>query len=296
MTSVLLVLSAADHWTLIDETVHPTGFWAEEFVAPYEVFAAAGWDITVATPGAKPPTVDRLSLGIAGGLPTKTRRIAAKLDELTHVLAAPADLASIDADDYDVIFYPGGHGPMEDLAVDETSGALITDRLRSGKPLALLCHAPAAAFAARNPDGTWPLQGYRMTALSNREELFNTFARKAKWLLEDRLKEEGAHFEAGLPLRPHIVQDRNLYTGQNPTSSAALARRLVTDLGQPLLNISVSTTIPASPAVVWSLIHDITRTGEFSQRTTAANGSRLTNDSGHATRSVLSIAGRWPPP
>lgn len=271
MTSALMVLSAADHWTLIDGTEHPSGFWAEEFVAPYDVFAAAGWEITVATPGGRAPTVDRLSLGITGGLPAKTRRIEARLKQLAPVLSSPADLASVNADDFDVVFYPGGHGPMEDLAADEVSGALITSRLASGKPLALLCHAPAAAFAARNDDGTWPFKGYRMTALSNREELFNRFAHKAKWLLEDRLKEEGARYEAGLPLRPRIVKDRNLYTGQNPASSAALARRLVADLGQPLMSITVSKVIPASPAAVWAMIHDVTRAGEFSPEN---NGGR----------------------
>lgn len=230
MTSVLMVLSAADHWTLNDGTEHPSGFWAEEFVVPYEVFTEAGWDVTLATPGGKTPTVDQLSLGISGGLPRKTKRIEAELDKLAPVLSNPANLSDIDADDFDVVFYSGGHGPMEDLAVDETSGALLTKRLASGKPLALLCHAPAAAFAAKNPDGSWPFKGYRMTALSNREERLNRFAWKAKWLLEDRLKHEGAQYSAGLPLRRHVVVDRNLYTGQNPGSSAALAHRLIEEL------------------------------------------------------------------
>ena len=216
MTSVLMVLSAAQHWTLNDGTLHPTGFWAEEFVVPYEVFTAAGWDVTVATLGGKTPIVDRLSLGISGGLPHKTKRIEAKLDELAPVLAHPANLSDVDGQDFDVVFYSGGHAPMEDLAVDETSGALLTKRLASGRPLALLCHAPAAALAARNPDGSWPFAGYQMTGLSNREERLNRFAWKAKWLLEDRLKEGGAQYSKGLPLRSHIVVDRGLYTGQNP--------------------------------------------------------------------------------
>ena len=230
MTSVLMVLSAADRWTLKNGRVHPSGFWAEEFVVPYELFTGAGWEVTVATPGGKTPTVDRLSLGIAGGLPHKTKRIEAKLDELAPVLANPASLSDVDATSFDVVFYSGGHAPMEDLAFDETSGALLTRRLASGKPLALLCHAPAAALAARNEDGSWPFKGYRMTGLSNVEERLNPFAWKAKWLLQDRLKEEGAAYSAGLPLRRHVVVDRNLYTGQNPGSSAALTRRLITDV------------------------------------------------------------------
>lgn len=232
MTSVLMVLSAADRWTLSDGTRHPTGVWAEEFVVPYTTFADAGWEIVIATPGGKAPTVDRLSLGIAGGLPAKRRQLQAKLDELAAVLAHPANLSDVEPDEFDLVFYPGGHGPMEDLAVDETSGALLTDRLASGKPLALLCHAPAAVLAATQPDGSSSFAGYKLTGLSNREELLNRFAKKAPWLLEDRLKEAGAEYSRRrIPLRPYLVVDRNLYTGQNPQSSQKLAERLVADLG-----------------------------------------------------------------
>lgn len=232
MTSVLMVLSAADHWTLSDGQRHPTGFWAEEFVVPYDTFSEAGWDVTVATPGGVTPTVDELSLGIAGGLPPKTRRLQERLVELAPVLDHPTVLADVDADEFDLVFYPGGHGPMEDLAVDPISGALLAKRLASGRPLALLCHAPAAILAAANPDGTSPFAGYQMTGLSNREELLNRFAKKAPWLLQDRLVAAKVDYsKARIPLRPFIVVDRNLYTGQNPQSSERLAERLVEDLG-----------------------------------------------------------------
>lgn len=231
MIKVLQVLSAARVWTLKDGTQHPTGFWAEEFVVPYTLFTEAGWDVTLATPGGKQPVVDQLSLGVKGGvLPRAAKKLKAELDRLAPVLANPTDLSTVDPDDFDVVFYSGGHGPMEDLAVDAISGALLTKRLASARPLALLCHAPAAALAAKNPDGSWPFAGYRMTGLSNVEERLNPFAWKAKWLLEDRLKQAGADYTAGLPLRSNIVADRNLYTGQNPGSSAALARRIITDL------------------------------------------------------------------
>ncbi|WP_341870583.1 alpha/beta hydrolase fold domain-containing protein [Flexivirga meconopsidis] len=232
MTSVLMVLSAAHVWTLRDGTLHPTGVWAEEFVVPYELFTAAGFDVTVATPGGKEPVIDKLSLGISGGLPAKTRKIGAEAKRLAPVLEHPANLSDVDQVDYDLVFYSGGHGPMEDLAVDETSGALLSARLASGRPLALLCHAPAASLAARSPDGSWPFAGYRMTGLSNREERLNPFAWKAKWLLEDRLKESGADYSKGFPLRPHIVVDRNLYTGQNPQSSEQLAKQLIAVLAE----------------------------------------------------------------
>lgn len=233
MTTVLHVLSAARVWTLRDGTEHPTGFWAEEFVVPYTLFTEAGWEVTVATPAGVPPVVDELSLGLKGGvLPPAARRLRAELDRLAPVLEHPGNLSEADPDDFDVVFYSGGHAPMEDLAVDETSGALLTKRLASGRPLALLCHAPAAALAAKNPDGGWPFTGYRMTGLSNAEERLNPFAWKAKWLLEDRLKEAGADYTAGLPLKSNVVVDRNLYTGQNPGSSPALARRIIADLSQ----------------------------------------------------------------
>jgi putative intracellular protease/amidase len=271
MTSVLIVVSAANHWTLNDGTSHPTGYWAEELAQPHQIFTAAGWDVTIATPGGVAPTVDRLSLGLAGGLPPKTRAVADYLRQLDSALTHPKVLADIDPNDYDVVFYPGGHGPMEDLAVDTDSGRILTAALESGRPLALLCHGPAATLAARRDDGTWPFEGYRMTGLSNAEERLNPFARKAPWLLQDRLVESGAMYCKGrLPLRPYLVVDRNLYTGQNPGSSAMLAHKLVTDQSSPALNISVSRLIPADPMTTYDVISDITTIGQRSPETHAA--------------------------
>ncbi|MFJ3782875.1 type 1 glutamine amidotransferase domain-containing protein [Streptomyces sp. NPDC090093] len=231
MTRVLFVVSAADRWTLRDGEVHPSGFWGEELAVPHKIFSAAGWEITLATPGGKVPTLDRLSMSKTAGWPSKLREVAAYLESIRDELNSPRPLEEIDPDDFDVVFYPGGHGPMEDLAVDPVSGALLTRFLASGKPLALLCHAPAAAFAATNEDGSWSFTGYRMTGLSNLEEKLNSFGRKAIWLLEDRLRESGAEYSrARLPLRPYVVVDRNLYTGQNPPSSEPLAERLVADV------------------------------------------------------------------
>jgi putative intracellular protease/amidase len=217
------------------------------------------------------PTVDRLSLGLAGGLPAKTRAVADYLRRLDSVLAQPKVLADIDPDDYDVVFYPGGHGPMEDLAVDADSGRILTAVMESGRTLALLCHAPAATLAARRDDGTWPFAGYRMTGLSNTEERLNRLARKAPWLLQDRLVESGAIYSKGrLPLRPHLVVDRNLYTGQNPASSAALAHKLVADHSSPALHVSVSRVIPADSLTVYDALSDITTIGQRSPETHAA--------------------------
>lgn len=231
MTKILFVISAADRWTLNDGTVHPSGYWAEEVAVPHRIFSEAGWRITIATPGGKAPTLDQLSLGISGGMPWKRRNVKRYLDTIENALASPVALETVDADQFDVVFYPGGHGPMEDLAYDETSGALLAHRVASGKPLALLCHAPAAILAATGADGISPFAGRRMTGLSNREELLNRFARKAPWLLEDKLIESGVKYsKARIPLRPHIVVDGNLYTGQNPQSSEELAERLLADV------------------------------------------------------------------
>jgi aldehyde dehydrogenase (NAD+) len=232
MASVLFVVTGADHWTLADGTSHPTGFWAEELVVPYTAFREAGHDVTISTPGGITPTVDQGSLTAeANGGQERADEIAARLDELSDVLATPAKLSEVDVARFDAVFYPGGHGPMEDLAVDELSGHVLTQALDSGKPLGVLCHAPAALLAARRADGTWPFAGYRMTGFSNAEEAAVGLADKAPWLVEDRLVELGAGYEAGAPFSPYTVSDRNLLTGQNPASSEKLAREVISALG-----------------------------------------------------------------
>ncbi|WP_353806694.1 SRPBCC family protein [Mycobacterium sp.] len=226
----------------------------------------------MASPGGVGPTVDRVSLGLVGGLPHRTASYRRYLREHRDEIAKPLALTDVDADDYDAVFYPGGHAPMEDLAYEPVSGALLCRRLASGKPVALLCHAPAAALAAENADGTWPFAGYRMTALSNTEERLNRLSRKAPWLLEDRLIERGADYVKGaLPLRHFITVDRNLYTGQNPSSSRALARKLVLDVdGGHALATSASRLVKASPSAVYAVISDITTMGQRSPETHSA--------------------------
>lgn len=243
MADVLMVVSAARQWTLTDGTAHPTGFWAEEYLVPYDIFTGAGFDVTVATPGAATPVVDELSLGLTGGiLPHTAKKFRARLKELAPVLENPADLhaiadgsaadGAVGADSYDLVFYPGGHGPMEDLATDTASGELLRRRLEDHLPVAMLCHAPAAVLSATDEQGRSPVRGRRMTAFSNLEERLNPYSWKASWLLQDRLEEVGVEYEkAALPMRPHVVVDGTLYTGQNPQSSQPLAERLVADLG-----------------------------------------------------------------
>jgi len=234
MTSVLFVVSAADHWTLNDGSTHPTGYWAEELAEPHRQFTEAGWQITIGTPGGVAPTIDAGSLSpeAVGG----AERVAEIVDYLGSIgieLDEPRSIDDVDVTDYDVVFYPGGHGPMEDLAVDAVSGRILTEALDSGRILGVLCHAPAALLAAKREDGSWPFTGYRMTGFTDEEETLAGLAPKAPWLVQSRLAELGADFVAAEAFSPHMEIDRNLYTGQNPASSAALAEAIVVAVGVP---------------------------------------------------------------
>ncbi|MFF8423671.1 MULTISPECIES: type 1 glutamine amidotransferase domain-containing protein [unclassified Streptomyces] len=231
MSKILFVLTGATHWTLADGTRHPTGFWAEEVVVPYLALRAAGHEVVVATPGAVVPTVDRASLAPEfNGGPEGADRVARALEEMTE-LRAPVKLAEVGLDDFAAVFYPGGHGPMEDLSADADSGRLLTAALDSGKPLAVVCHGPAALLAAVRADGSNAFAGYRVAAFTNAEETQGGLAERAAWLLQDRLTEAGVEVQVAEPWAPHVVVDRNLVTGQNPASSAPVAEELLKKLG-----------------------------------------------------------------
>ncbi|MBQ0984097.1 type 1 glutamine amidotransferase domain-containing protein [Streptomyces sp. F63] len=231
MAKILFVMTGVDYWTLADGTRHPTGFWAEEAVAPYEVFTAAGHEIVVATPGGVAPAVDKASLApeVNGG-PEGADAMAKRLAAIGE-LRRPVKLEDVDPAGYDAVFYPGGHGPMEDLAVNADSAAVLTRTLASGRPLGVVCHAPAALLATVGADGGTPFAGYRLTGFSNAEEQQAGLADRAKWLLQDRLVAMGAEYAEAEPWSPNVVVDRNLYTGQNPASSGPLAAELAKALG-----------------------------------------------------------------
>ena len=230
MSKILFVVTGAQHWTLADGSQHPTGFWAEELVAPYRAFTGAGHDVVVATPGGVVPVVDEASLAAdANGGQQNADAIKAELERIDE-LRSTLKLEEVDLDDYAAVFYPGGHGPMEDLAVDPTSASLLARALESGRPLGVVCHAPAALLATQDDRGASPFAGYRLTGFTNAEEKQAGLADKAKWLLEDRLVALGADFRAGDPWAEHVEVDRNLYTGQNPASSAPLAREILAAL------------------------------------------------------------------
>lgn len=231
MAEILFIMTGADQWTLADGTKHPTGFWAEEAVVPLEAFKAAGHLVTVATPGGVVPPVDRGSLSAdANGGEANAARISAAI-ETAPEFAAPIDLAAADLRDYDAVFVPGGHGPMEDLAVDADSGRLLAETVTRGTPLGVVCHGPAALLAAVDADGANAFAGYRITAFTNREEQLAGLASKAPWLLQDRLTEAGVDVVAGEPFAPHVEVDRNVVTGQNPQSSGQAAEALLKLIG-----------------------------------------------------------------
>jgi putative intracellular protease/amidase len=222
MSDVLFVMTGADVLTLTDGTGHPTGYWAEEFLAPYRALTAAGHRVVVATPGGAVPPVDAAS--VAGD-----EAVAAELASVP-ALREPLRLADVDPAGYAAVYYPGGHGPMADLAADPDSAAVIRTTLASGRPLALVCHGVAALLSTVDADGGWPFAGYRMAAFTDAEEKAAGLADRLPWLVQSRLVALGADVPAGEPWAPHVVVDRNLHTGQNPASSGELAAALVTAL------------------------------------------------------------------
>ena len=228
MARILIVLSGSDHWTLADGTRHPTGFWAEEFVEPHRTFCQAKVDVDIATPGGVRPTVDQVSLAPdrAGGA-ERAAELRRYLASLEHQLAEPLSLerAADNPGTYDAVFIPGGHGPMEDLPDCQPLGRILVDLFDTGRIVAAVCHGPAGLLAGRREDGTWLFAGRRLTAFTNEEERQAGLADRAKWLLETRLREEGADFDKGQPWNAHVVVDGLLVTGQNPASSKQAAER-----------------------------------------------------------------------
>ncbi|WP_279106243.1 type 1 glutamine amidotransferase domain-containing protein [Gordonia paraffinivorans] len=224
---ILFVMTGADEWTLADGSKHKTGFWAEEAAVPLEVFREAGFAVTVATPRGVRPPVDEASLAPdAVGSAERAEQIRTLL-ETAPELQNPIALSDADVAEYDAVFVPGGHGPMEDLAVDADAGALLIAADRARKTIGIVCHGPAILLAAKGEDGVNAFSGRTVTCFGNAEEQQAGLADKAPWLLEDRLTHEGFRVTLGLPWTVHTESDGNLLTGQNPASSEKLAHEVV---------------------------------------------------------------------
>lgn len=237
MSSVLVVLTAARFWSQKDGSQRPTGFWAEEFVEPHRVLTEAGVDITIATPGGKIPVADEgsLSLDANGGDAAKVADLRDYLDKASGLLESPARLEDINPADFDSVLIPGGHGPMQDLAVNADVARILASMLADDrKVVASLCHGPASFFSAGNPDGSWLFKGRKLTAFTDAEEQQVGLADNAPWLVEERLRGGGAEFSSGPAWGPYVVVDGNLITGQNPASARAAAEELLTALAARL--------------------------------------------------------------
>jgi putative intracellular protease/amidase len=232
MARILMVLSGTDHWTLTDGTKDPSGYWAEEFVVPHRVFSEAGYDIDIAAPTGGNPTADPRSLAfdvVGDDGKQYADYIEARADELRDF----TPLTDVDVSDYDAVFIPGGHGPMEDLAHDPDMGRVLTTADGAGKIIAPLCHGPAALLSASLPGGRWVFEGRKLTVFTDEEERLNKTADRAPWLVETVLKARGADVNsADEPWASNVVVDGNLISGQNPTSSKALAEKVVETLGK----------------------------------------------------------------
>jgi putative intracellular protease/amidase len=219
---ILMVLTSHDR---LGDTGKKTGFWLEEFVAPYYAFVDAGAEVTVVSPkGGQPPLDPKSDAPDAQSKDTERFKGDA---EAQAVLAHTGKLADVDIADFTAVFYPGGHGPLWDLANDADSRRLIEAAIAHGKPVAAVCHGPAVLRDARSPGGAPLVHGLRVTGFTNTEEAAAGLTDVVPFLLEDMLKERGGHYERGADWQPHVVRDGLLITGQNPASSEPAAHALL---------------------------------------------------------------------
>ena len=219
---ILMVLTSHDE---LGDTGKKTGFWLEEFAAPYYVFKDAKADITVASPKGGQPPLDPKS--DAPDAQTKaTARFKAD-PAAQKVLASTRKLSDLSADGFDAVFYPGGHGPLWDLADDHASQHLIEAFYAAEKPVATVCHGSGALRNARGPFGFPLVRGRKVTGFSNSEEAAAGLTRIVPFLVEDMLKEKGGEYSSKPDWQSHVITDANLVTGQNPASSVDAAKAVL---------------------------------------------------------------------
>ncbi len=226
MSKVLMVLTSHDR---LGDTGRKTGFWLEEFAAPYYVLRDAGVDITLASPKGGQPPVDPKSDEPDAQTPAMKRFRSDPAAQ--SALANTVKLSSISGDDYDAVFFPGGHGPLWDLVEDRHSVGLIERIYAAGKPVAAVCHGPAVLRDAKGPDGAPLVKGKKVTGFANTEEAAVGLTDIVPFLVEDALKANGARYSKAEDWASYAVADGNLITGQNPASSEASAKALLERLG-----------------------------------------------------------------
>ncbi len=219
---ILMVLTSHDE---LGDTGKKTGFWLEEFAAPYYVLKDAGHDVTLASPAGGQPPLDPKS-DEPDSQTEATKRFKQDKDAQAQ-LATTEKLGGIDIAKFDGVFYPGGHGPLWDLAESPVSKAIIEGTLASGKPVALVCHAPAVLKSVTSPDGKPIVNNRKVTGFTNEEEEAVGLTDVVPFLLEDMLKEQGGEFSKAGVFEVHVVEDGLLITGQNPPSSERAAEKLL---------------------------------------------------------------------
>ena len=226
MAKILMVLTSHDQ---LGNTGAKTGFWLEEFAAPYYVFKDAGAEVTLASPKGGQPPLDPKS-DDPGAQTDATRRFKADA-AAQKALAHTERLADVQAADFDAVFYPGGHGPLWDLAEDAHSIALIEATLNAGKPVAAVCHAPAVLRHPKGKDGQSVVKGKNVTGFTNTEEAAVGLTNVVPFLVEDMLQANGGHYAKLGDWQPYAITDGLLITGQNPASSEPAAHALLKKLG-----------------------------------------------------------------
>jgi putative intracellular protease/amidase len=220
--NILMVLTSHDQ---LGDSGKKTGFWLEEFAAPYYVFKDAGAEITLASPKGGQPPLDPVS--DAEDAQTEATARFKKDAAAKKALADTVKLSEISAEGFDALFFPGGHGPLWDLAEDADSRSLIEDFAASVRPVGAVCHAPAVLKHAKGPDGKPLVTGRKVTGFTNTEEEGVGLTSIVPFLVEDMLKANGGRFERGADWASFVVVDGTLVTGQNPASSEAAARALL---------------------------------------------------------------------
>ncbi|WP_460126072.1 type 1 glutamine amidotransferase domain-containing protein [Pseudomonas sp. S2_C03] len=219
---VLMVLTSHD---TLGNTGRKTGFWLEELAAPYYAFLEADADIVLASPNGGQPPLDPKS-NEPDFQTDLTRRFEADAAAIA-LLASTVRLDSVSPADFDAVFYPGGHGPLWDLAEDPISIQLIESFQADGKPVALVCHAPGVLRHVKNPDGTPLVQGKNVAGFTNSEEDAVGLTDVVPFLVEDMLKANGGLYSKGADWASYVVRDGLLITGQNPGSSSETAKVLI---------------------------------------------------------------------
>lgn len=248
---VLILMTNRKTLHLLDGEIHPSGFWAEEFVVPYKRFKQEGYDIDVATIHGIPPTVDQTSIdpkfapsvwptGVKvdfDALMTEFRQFIDASPDLRH----PLNLDTFTREQvasYDGVYLCGGHGALGDMPQSDAMSQVFRWFIAMNKPIAAVCHGHCGLLSLRDSNSKWPFAGYHLTSFSHQEELVTSMAGRLPFVLEFELTRLGALYESAPEIwQSHVVVDRNLVTGQNPYSSTAIAETFVKKLN--------SVTVPA---------------------------------------------------